>query len=86
MLIKIVAVLLGFGLLLLNFVDFGKLTDMLLTRKKKDTPKQDDDEAFLHIIDLWYQLRENCEDSNLSNAVKKLDEVFPLLNDKESQL
>lgn len=35
---------------------------------------------FLDIVNLWFQLKEKCETYGLSEAVEKLDEVFPLLN------
>ena len=35
---------------------------------------------FLEIIDLWYKLKNKCEEHNLISAVEQLDKVFPLLN------
>jgi hypothetical protein len=44
-----------------------------------------DDEKFLHIINIWYQLKESCDSYELKLAVEKLDEVFPLLNNKAEE-
>lgn len=88
MLLKIFAILLGLGILLINFVDFNWVLDKLLT-KKDSTPivetieETKDDKLFLHIVDLWYKLKDSCESYGLHNAAEKLDEVFPLLNDKK---
>lgn len=89
MLLKILAVCAGVALLLVfNFVDFSYILDKILFKKKENvvTPDQvNNDEIFLHIVDLWYQLRESCENQGLSSAVKKIDEVFPLLNHRDSE-
>jgi hypothetical protein len=88
MLLKIFAILLGLGILLVNFVDFNWILDSILT-KKDSTPtieiieETKDDKLFLHIVDLWYKLKDSCESYGLHNAAEKLDEVFPLLNDKK---
>lgn len=85
MLLKTMAVVFGIIVLLVfNFVDLNYLLDKILFKKREPvmTPEKDkNDEIFLHIVDLWYQLRESCENQGLNNAVKKIDEVFPLLND-----
>lgn len=87
MLLKVLAVCLGVALLLVfNFVDFNYILDKLLFKKREVVvvpEKEKDDEVFLHIVDLWYQLRESCENQGLSSAVNKIDEVFPLLNNRD---
>jgi hypothetical protein len=36
--------------------------------------------SFIQVIESWHTLREQCESYGLKEAVKKIDEVFPLLN------
>ena len=67
--------------ILSNFFDPKWVISSLLT--KKTTPKQSGESKetdFLHIVSLWYQLKEQCDKCNLKVASDKLDEVFPLLN------
>ena len=42
--------------------------------------ESDNEEGFLEIVSLWYQLKTKCDTYNLKVASDKLDEVFPLLN------
>lgn len=82
--IKILAVpALVVGLLMLcsNFIDINYWISKLLLRPST-SPKIKKDTGFLEIVDLWYQLRSKCEAYELPSALAKLDEVFPLLNDK----
>ena len=80
------------GLLLVAscyWVDFNYLLAKMLLKKKPLIEKEtvavvDTGDQFLHIIDLWYKLRESCVDAKLDSAIKKLDEVFPLLNKTET--
>jgi hypothetical protein len=87
LLIRIIAVLVGISILLFTIVDFNWVIDRLL--RKDNTPitieSKQDDKLFLHIIDLWYKLKASCEQYGLKNASEKLDEVFPLLNDKSKE-
>lgn len=87
-LLKIIAIILGLAILVVNFVDLNWLIDKLLTGKKDDHPEtivieEKNDKLFLNIVDLWYKLKDSCESYGLKNAADKLDEVFPLLNDKK---
>lgn len=87
-LLKIVAIALGLAILVFNFVDFNWLIDKVLSKEEEKKPiiidhEENNDKLFLNIIDLWYKLRESCDDYGLKNAAEKLDEVFPLLNDKK---
>jgi hypothetical protein len=87
-LLKIIAIILGLAILVVNFVDLNWLIDKLLTDKKDDHPEtivieEKNDKLFLNIVDLWYKLKDSCESYGLKNAADKLDEVFPLLNDKK---
>ena len=79
--LSIPALILGLLVLGSNFIDVNYwISKMLLSTPK--TPKANKDTGFLEIVDLWYQLRNKCEAYELSSALEKLDEVFPLLNDK----
>jgi hypothetical protein len=76
--------LLAVGVLtiLSNFFDPKWIISSLFSNKKKvsvvtGTSKETD---FLHIVSLWYQLKEQCDKCDLKVASDKLDEVFPLLN------
>lgn len=86
--LKIAALTIGVILILSNFVKVDSLLARILPKKKVkplvDNPAAEkEDEKFLHIINLWYQLKENCNSYGLKLAVEKLDEVFPLLNNKK---
>ena len=86
--LKIAALSIGALIILSNFVRFDSLFARLLPKKKvPQVVVQDDkeDEKFLHIIILWYQLKDNCDSYGLQLAVEKLDEVFPLLNNKKDE-
>lgn len=72
----------GVLFILLNFVKPKYVISSLFKKIKTDTipPASVGEENFLHIISLWYQLKECCDKCNLKVASDKLDEVFPLLN------
>lgn len=83
--LKIAALSIGALILLSNFVHVDSLLAKILPKKKIQPLAEvvvDGQEDFLHIINLWYQLRDNCKSYDLEVAVEKLDEVFPLLNNK----
>lgn len=72
---------LGILILLSNFVDFSYIVSKLFFSGKKSAKTQSNKEQdFLHIVGLWYQLKERCDAFDLKTASDKLDEVFPLLN------
>ena len=86
--LKIAALSVGAIIILSNFVRFDSLLARLLPKKKVPQVAIEDtkeDEKFLHIINLWYQLKDNCNTYGLQLAVDKLDEVFPLLNSKKDE-
>jgi hypothetical protein len=88
--LKIAALSIGSLIILSNFVSVDSLLAKLLPKKKvnplAEIPSDaQEDEKFLHIINLWYQLKENCNSYGLQLAVEKLDEVFPLLNSKKEE-
>lgn len=85
MILRISAVVIA-AMLLFGNVDISywknKFT-ALFKRKPRpvvDEVEVENDKAFLDIVDLWYSLRNKCSDQELTQAVEKLDEVFPLLN------
>lgn len=70
---------LGCIVILSNFINFQSLISNLIFRSKaKKTHNQQDN--FLEIVSLWYQLKNKCDECKLIVASNKLDEVFPLLN------
>lgn len=72
---------LGVLILLSNMVDFSYLiSKAFFSANKVDKVVKNKEEDFLHIVGLWYQLKERCDAFNLQTASEKLDEVFPLLN------
>jgi hypothetical protein len=91
--LRIGAIAVGVLILVSSYGDVSGVIGKLLSRLKKE-PKPDEDvtpmptkpvteeEQFLHIIDLWHQLRTECADYGLPKAVSAIDEVFPLLNDR----
>lgn len=77
--IKIALVSIGALIILLNFVDISSLVSKLVFRNRPQ-PVVQQQEGFLEIVSLWYQLKNKCEQFKLKVASDKLDEVFPLLN------
>lgn len=76
--VKIVAVIVAVGLLL-SSVDFSYLLAKLSV--KNGVVGKVDDNQFLKTLELWYLLKKQCNESKLTAASEKMDEVFPLLND-----
>ena len=70
--------------ILSNFCDPKWIVAKLFSKKVKpqnvNVGSESKEEDFLHIISLWYQLKEQCDKCKLTVASDKLDEVFPLLN------
>lgn len=75
-------VLLALGLLIVgtNFIDIPYLVSKLFVKSKNKIVSENKEEGFLEIVSLWYQLKNKCDEHNLTVASEKLDEVFPLLN------
>lgn len=72
---------LGVLILLSNVIDFPYLISKVFFSKNKTKKlSENEEEDFLHIVGLWYQLKERCDAFKLKTASEKLDEVFPLLN------
>ena len=93
--LRIGAIAVGVLILLSSYGDVTGLVGRLLSFVKKPTPAPvnpnkpvvvepvvTEEEQFLHIIDLWHQLRTECADYGLPKAVSAIDGVFPLLNDR----
>lgn len=70
------------GILVLAFMnmDLSYLMSKLVFRKST----VDEEKDFLTMVNLWYKLKMMCEKHNVEKASKKLDEVFPLLNNGET--
>ena len=90
--LRIGAVAVGVLILASSYVDVSGILGRLLTVARKTpvtpipvVPIKDEDAQFLHIIDLWHQLRTECADHGLPKAVVAIDRVFPLLNDRIEQ-
>ena len=87
MILKGVALIVAVGLLLTS-VDFSYLLAKLTVKEDKSVVVNNkvvvsvnEDSQFLKTLELWYLLKKQCEDAKLVEASKKMDDVFPLLND-----
>lgn len=81
--IKGLALVIAIGLLL-SKVDFSYILAKFSVKKNIVNPPSvviDQGDAFIKTLELWYALKKQCEESKLTEASIKLDEVFPLLND-----
>lgn len=87
--LKGVALVVAIGLLL-SSVDFGWLLAKIVIKNEVEdkkvvpipnTPNIDEGVSFLKTLELWYLLKKQCDEYKLVEASKKMDEVFPLLND-----
>ena len=83
--IKAIALVVAIGLLLTS-VDFSYLLTKFFVKDAKPDDNTEvtvvnESATFLKILELWYLLKKKCDDAHLSAASKKLDEVFPLLNE-----
>lgn len=61
-------------LLVLSNINVQYLYEFVSSKLQRKT------DNFIDIINAWHILREKCESANLTEAVVKLDETFPLLN------
>lgn len=76
---KIALLIVAMFILASNFVDIQYLISRLFSRSKVKLVANKE-EGFLEIVSLWYQLKNQCDEYDLTVASEKLDEVFPLLN------
>jgi hypothetical protein len=76
---KMALLIVAMFILASNFVDIQYLISRLFSRSKVKV-SANKEEGFLEIVSLWYQLKNKCDEHNLTVASEKLDEVFPLLN------
>jgi hypothetical protein len=72
--LRIGLIVAGLLLLLVN-IDYTYILSKIISK-----PKNNPEKNFLKMVDLWYQLKNICDQNNFTKASKKLDEVFPLLN------
>ncbi|NBP01102.1 MAG: hypothetical protein EBU90_13395 [Proteobacteria bacterium] len=77
--LRTIAILAAVVLILSN-VNFEYIYQFLLQRFQSKTNN------FIEIVNLWHILREKCNKANLKDAVVKLDETFPLLNNEEDNV
>lgn len=49
---------------------------------KNSTKITTSEKDFLTMVNLWYKLKDMCNKNNFDEASAKLDEVFPLLNNR----
>lgn len=76
---KIGLVIIGIVIVLSGLIDFrGLISNLVFKSKTPANPNKQND--FLEIVELWYKLKNKCDQCNLNDASDKLDEVFPLLN------
>lgn len=87
MILKGVALIVAVSLLLTS-IDFSYLLAKLTVKDDKPVVVNNkvivsvnEDSQFLKTLELWYLLKKQCEDAKLLEASKKMDDVFPLLND-----
>lgn len=84
--LKAFATVVAIGLLLTS-VDFSYILAKLVVKNEDiNVPNNNivnvnDGSQFIKTLELWYLLKKQCEDTKLIAASKKVDEVFPLLND-----
>ena len=83
--LKALALVVAIGLLL-SSIDFSYLLTKFFVKEAKPDDNTEvtvvnESATFLKTLELWYLLKKKCDDAKLSTASKKLDEVFPLLND-----
>jgi len=83
-LFRMVAIILAAGILATSW-DFswlthklGKIGDIRMPSwgKKKEI-------SFIQVVESWHTLKNQCETLKLTEAIHKIDEVFPLLNTEE---
>lgn len=81
MITRIGLVLAGLLILVCLNTDFTYVLSKLIFWNKKNSNGEAD---FLKMVNLWYQLKHMCDVNKFDKASKKLDEVFPLLNNGDS--
>ena len=82
MLLRIMAVVIAGAILLSNF-DYSSAISYaksFFKWTKPNPPNVKKEVSFLEVVETWHKLRNQCESYGLEEAIKKIDEVFPLLN------
>lgn len=88
LILRISAVVIGATILLTSVLNIESIISWILGLFEKEAAPEapvaedDEDAQFLNIVNLWHQLRSECDDYGLPKAVVAIDKVFPLLNDK----
>lgn len=73
------------GLLVILFMNLDityVLSKLLFWKKDNDVVVSTSEKDFLTMVNLWYKLKDMCNKNNFDEASAKLDEVFPLLNNR----
>lgn len=91
-LLRIVAVVIAASLLF-SSINYSKIVNSVMNLIPMPKPRpaptpepidpvvpEPEEVSFLEIVDSWHTLRSQCEAYGLTEAVEKIDEVFPLLN------
>jgi hypothetical protein len=88
--IQIIAIALGALFIASNFIDFKKLLNQNTVKENlansdevielDNSTKKD---SLSDIVSSWEKLKNICKQNNLSEAEKKLEEIFPLLVKKD---
>lgn len=81
---RIGLVVAGLLVILAVNVDITYLLSRMLFWKNSPNSTTTSEKDFLTMVNLWYKLKDMCVKNDYTDASKKLDEVFPLLNDRSS--
>lgn len=81
---RIGLVVAGLLVILAVNVDITYLLSRMLSWKNNPNSTTTSEKDFLTMVNLWYKLKDMCVKNDYTDASKKLDEVFPLLNDRSS--
>ena len=66
-------------IVILSSLDFSTLLQGAKQNIKSPTVQIDDKNALVNIVQKWEILKDSCKENNLTEAVAKLDEIFPML-------
>jgi hypothetical protein len=80
---RIGLVLAGLLLIVMMNIDITYALSRLLFWKNSSVVNTSEKD-FLTMVNLWYKLKDMCKKHNFDEASAKLDEVFPLLNNRSN--
>lgn len=85
--LRITAVVIA-GCILLSTVNWMSTMYSFINwfKKKKVIEPENVTVDFLEVVAVWHDLKEKCTQYGLDQAVEKIDEVFPLLNEEEGDV